>query len=351
MARRSAQEKKGRDPDKGRVIAITGAFGSLGRQLIRRLEDDEDTERIVAIDIRSAVELAEREGEPTDPAAMLERHARLSAHQIDLTAPGAERDLSDVLRTEKVDALCHLAMLSTPTHHSELAHELETIGTMYVLHAVAAAEVPQLLMLSSTMCYGARHDNPAWMTEDQPLRGPDEVRFVADKIDADKQVTRFAEEHPDVRCATVRIGAVVGSRARRLWGRVFYRPVVPSILGYDPLVQLLHAEDAVTGLHAILDRAPRGTFNFAGRGVLPLSHVIRGLGRRALPLPATVARGALQAAWSAQLGDVPPGLVDYLRWSWVVDSSRLEREVGFVPWRTTADVVRDMAGHRLPEAA
>lgn len=357
MARRPATvstlipTSRGEPSAGGRVVAITGAFGSLGRQLIRRLEDDPAVERIVAIDVRTATEMAEREGESTEPAELLERHARLSAHQLDLTAPGAATDLVEILKTEGVDALCHLAMLSTPTHHSEMAHELETIGTMYVLHAVAAAGVGQLLSLSSTMCYGAWHDNPAWLTEEHPLRGPGDVRFLDDKIDADRQVQRFADGHPEVRCAIVRVGATVGSRARRLWARLFYRPLVPTVLGYDPLFQLLHAEDAVTGLHAVIKRAPSGVFNLVGRGVLPLSQIISGLGRRHVPLPATVARTGLAAAWSAQLGDLPPGLVEFLRWSWICDGQKIEREAGFLPSRTTADIVRELGVSQLEGAA
>jgi UDP-glucose 4-epimerase len=334
-----------------RVVAITGAFGSLGRQLIRRLEDDVTIERIVAIDIRSAMDMAEREGESTDPAEMLEQHARVSAHQLDLTAPGAARELAEILENEEVGALAHLAMLSTPTHHREMAHELETIGTMYVLHAVAAAGVDQLVHLSSAMCYGAHHDNPAWLHEEAPLRGVPNSRFVQDKIDADQQVQRFAEQHGEVRCSIARLGAVAGSRARRMWARVFYRPVVPAVLGYDPLFQLLHAEDAVTGLHSMLERAPEGVFNLVGRGVLPLSHIVRALGRRSLPLPAGVARGALGALWSSQVGDLPASLLDYVRWSWVCDGSKLERELGFTPSRTTTDVVALLGGHALREAA
>ena len=107
----------------------------------------------------------------------------------------------------------------------------------------------------------------------------------------------------------------------------------------------------MTGLHAIVERAPTGVFNLVGRGVLPLSRITRGLGRRSLTLPAGIGRGALGALWSAQLGDLPPVLVDYIRWSWVCDGSRLERELGFAPTRTTADVVKLLAAGPLQEAA
>lgn len=339
-----------RDAARGRVIAITGAFGFFGRRLIKRLEEDPTVERIVAIDIRSPLELAERENEPTDPAAYLVAHARLSAHQLDLTAPGADRELAEILEAEEADTLCHLAFLSNPTHAKELAHELENIGTMYVLNAARASQVRQLLTLSTTMNYGARHDNPSWITESHPLQGPQESRFIRDKIEADEQTLRFGEEHPDVACTVVRMGVVLGSGIRSFWSRYFGRPIVPTVLGYDPLFQVLHADDAVRGLHAVLDKAPRGAVNLVGRGVLPIGRIVRGLGHATLPLPATVGSGLLTAMWNLQLAEMPPSFVEYLRWPWVCDGQRVKDEVGFVPQWTTSEVVAALRDRTLPTA-
>lgn len=340
---------------RGRVVAITGAFGFFGRRLIRQLEADPSVERVVAIDIRSPMELAEREGEPTDPAAYLAAHSRLSAHQLDLTAPGADRELRGILESEGADALCHLAFLSNPTHARELAHELENIGTMYVLNAVRAANVRRLLTLSTTMVYGARHDNPAWITEGHALQGPDDSRFIRDKREADLATLRFGAQHPDVKVAVARVGVVLGSGIRSFWARYFGRPLVPTVLGYDPLFQVLHADDAVRGLKAVLDSleradAPGGAYNVVGRGVLPLGRVIKGLGRRSLPLPATVGSGLLTTLWNFQVAEMPPSFVEYLRWSWVCDGRRMREELGFVPERTTAEVVEQLSTSSLPYA-
>lgn len=326
-------------PQPGRVVAVTGAFGFLGRRLTRRLERDPDVERIVAIDLRSAVELARREGEPTDPASYLRAHSRVSAHQIDLTATGADRDLLDVFQSERVDTVCHLAFLSSPTHAVELAHELETIGTMYVLNATKAAGIERLSSLSSTMLYGARSDNPAWLTEDHPLRASDESRWLRDKIDADRQVRRFADANPSCRASVLRLGIVLGEGSRSFWPRYLGRPVVPTVLGYDPLFQVLHAEDAARGLHAVVKQGPRGVFNLVGRGVLPLSEVIHRLGHRALPIPATAGNALLSTLWRAQLVEIPPPFLDYLRWPWVAEGKRLEAAVGFSPRYTTAEAL------------
>jgi UDP-glucose 4-epimerase len=311
------------------VVAVTGAFGSLGRRLVRALEKDPAVERIIAIDLRApfALDGAEDQG---DVVGFLARHAKLSTHTLDLTEQGADAELRDILRKERAGTLVHLALLSTPTHALEMAHETETIGTLHVLHACAAARVSQIVSLSSAMCYGARPDNPAWITERQPLRPP-HSRSLRDKADADQQVLRFAAEHPEVAVSVARLGAVLGSAPDHFFSRTLSRRVVPAVLGYDPLWQLLLVDDAVAALHALLTARARGPFNVVGRGVLPLSHVLTRLGRIPVYLPASLGKTVVGALWSAQLVEMPKQFFDYFRWPWVCDPSRLTTETGFVP--------------------
>jgi UDP-glucose 4-epimerase len=308
------------------VVAVTGAFGSLGRRLVRALENDPKVERIVALDVRSPLGL---DGDP-DPIGFLSRHAKLSAHTLDLTEQGADAELARILVAEKAGALMHLALLSTPTHALEMAHETETIGTLHVLHACAAARVRQIVSLSSAMCYGARPDNPAWLTESQPLRPP-WSRSLKDKADADAQALRFGEEHKDVAVSVARLGAVLGTAPDHFFSRTLSRRFVPAVLGYDPLWQLMLVDDAVAALHALYTSEARGAFNVVGRGVLPVSHVLTRLGRMPLFLPASLGKTVVGALWSAQLVEMPKQFLDYFRWSWVCDASRLQRETGFVP--------------------
>jgi UDP-glucose 4-epimerase len=321
--------KKRKKKASGRVVAITGGLGFLGRRLISALEADEGTERVIAIDARHPIELLHREGQGSEAAAV---RPKVSVFQVDLTERDTDAELARIFERESVDTVCHLAFLSNPTHNLTIAHELETIGTMYVLHAVEAAGVRRLLSLSSTMCYGAHHDNPAWLTEAHPLRGQHGSRFVTDKLDAEQQVTRFADAHPGVEVAVARLGAMLGgSHTRNFWTRYFTRPVVPTILGYDPLFQFLHAADAVDGLFALALSDVTGVYNLVGRGVLPLSSVIDRLGRRALPLPAGIGHSAVRALWRSQLLEMPPRFLDYLRWPWVADGARLADALGFTP--------------------
>ncbi|MBM4280007.1 MAG: NAD-dependent epimerase/dehydratase family protein [Deltaproteobacteria bacterium] len=310
----------------GAVVAVTGAFGFLGRHLLRRLEGDPAVDRVVAVDVRSGAALLD---DDTVAADLMTRHPKLSAHILDLTAPGADRELAGILAAEQVTSLFHLAFLSSPTHHLEMAHELETVGTHYVLNAAAAAAVDHVLSVSSTMCYGARPDNPAYLTEDAPLRPPPS-RALRDRADADEQVRRFAAEHDDVAVVVARLGALLPTARDHFWTRLLSRPLVPTVLGYDPLLQFLHPDDAIAALLHLWRTSARGVFNVVGQGVLPLSHVLTRLRRLPLLLPAGLGQSLAATLWRAQLVEMPQHFFGYLRWGWLADDARL-RATGFVP--------------------
>jgi UDP-glucose 4-epimerase len=326
------------------VVAVTGAFGALGRRLLARLEEDPTIDRIVAIDVRSGLSLLEDEDDD-DHAAVLLKHPKLSAHTVDLTTPGTDRELADLLRAEGAGSLFHLAMLSTPTHHQEMAHELETVGTHYVLNATASAGIRRLVMLSSTMCYGARPDNPAFLTEDHPLRPPPS-RALKDKADADKDASRFAAEHPDIAVCVARLGAMIPTVRDHFWTRTLSRRVVPAVLGYDPLMQFMHPDDGVAGLLALWRAEARGPVNVVGRGYLPLSHILTRLERAPLYLPAGLGQSLVSALWQAQLIDMPPHFFGYLRWPWLADDRRLKSLTGFSARHDIATVLTILATER-----
>ena len=82
-------------------------------------------------------------------------------------------------------------------------------------------------------------------------------------------------------------------------------PVVPTLLGFDPMVQVIHEEDTVRALELALRPGVRGIFNLAGPAPAPLSRIIGVLGRAALPIPHTLARTML--APLAASGCVVPG--------------------------------------------
>src|SRR5262245_44204371 len=98
----------------GRVIALTGATGFLGSNLLSSLGSDSRVERVVAIDVISPKRVS----------------PKTRAYEVDFTWPNAEARLSEILSAERAHTLVHLAFLSSPTPASAWAHEFESVGTM-----------------------------------------------------------------------------------------------------------------------------------------------------------------------------------------------------------------------------
>lgn len=317
------------------TVAITGADSFLGRNLIGLLEEDEGYPRIVALDVRRP-----------RTAGRKTRY-----YEVDLTHPGVEARIAEIFVAEEVDTLVHLAFLSSPTVAEAWAHELESVGTMHVLHACRQVPLSKLVMSSSTLLYGALPDNPNHLTESHPLRGIPGSRFLTDKIDAEKQVRRFAEASPECAVTVLRLAPVLGPTVRSWVTRWLSRRAVPTLLGFDPLVQFLHEMDAVAAFKLALDRRAPGAFNIVGEGVLPISTVIKLAGRVSVPLPRSVLRTATSLLWMANLNEAPPHFIPFLRYVCVADGSAAERSLGFVPAFSTREAVLDFAGAlRLREA-
>jgi UDP-glucose 4-epimerase len=321
------------DPQ-NRVVAVTGAHDFLGQEVIRLLEADRRYVKVVAIDIRK----------PDLPLT------KTQFHKVDLTLPNADEGVAQILKREGVDTLVHLAFLSKPTHNTSWAHELEAIGTLHVLNACAACKVHKVVMWSLTALYGADPGNPNFITEEQQPRGATGSRFFDDRLEAERLARRFRNENPGSVVTILRTAHILGRRQNNYVARFLRQPVVPSLMGHDPLIQLLHEQDAVAVFKLAVDGEHNGAYNVASAGVLPLSTLLAMAGTPRLPVPHLWSFPLAKVLWMTQVLDVPPVYLNFLRYLCVVDTERVRSEMGFVPRYTIQDIIREFAGTQEPPA-
>jgi UDP-glucose 4-epimerase len=312
----------------GRVVAVTGACTYLGGELLRRLEEDSRYSRVLALDIR--------------PPACAGN--KIEFIKLDLTQPTVDSELATILQRHQVDTFVHGAFLSHPTHSSEWAHELEDVGTMHVLNACAGVEPRRFVLISTTLVYGAHRRNPNFLTEHAELKGHRDSRFVNDKVRAERQVQRFAAEHPNVEVCILRFAPILGPTASNMYTRFFRRPVAPVMMGHDPLMQFVHEQDAAFALVKAVDSHATGAFNIVGKGVLPYTTVLALLGRVPVPMPQIVARQLSKVLWATQLVGSPPSFLDFLLYLCVADGARARRELGFAPRLSIKRTILDFLG-------
>src|SRR5262249_27848916 len=264
--------------------------------------------------------------------------------KIDLTQPTIDGELATLLERHAIDTVVHGAFLSHPTHAAEWAHELEDVGTMHVLNACAGVEPRRFVMISTTLVYGAHPKNPNFLTEEAELRGHRDSRFVNDKVRAEKQVQRFAREHPNVSVCVLRFAPILGPTVSNMYTRFFSRPVAPVMMGHDPLMQFVHEQDAAFALQRAVEGDAAGAFNIVGKGVLPYTTVLAMLGRVPVSMPQIVARQLTKLLWATQLVGSPPSFLDFLLYLCVADGDKARRELGFTPRLSIKRTILDFGG-------
>jgi UDP-glucose 4-epimerase len=315
-------------------IGVTGAASFLGGRLLRRLVESRGAANVLALDIVAP------------PAALGLRH-----RFVDLTEPASDQHLLDVLREEKIETLVHLAYLTDPRRDTTYAHELESIGTLSVLAAAAAAGVKHVVVRSYTAVYGALGGNPSFLTEDRPLQASAALPWVRDKLEAEQHAASFAKRYPQMIVTVLRFATLFGPGVSNFYTRLFDKRVVPMLMGYDPLVQLLHPDDALAGAEAALRRPSAGAINVVPSASIPLGAALHLAAKVPVAVPHPVAYAASNLLWSAGLAEAPGGFVDYARYPFVADGEKARRELGWGARHTSRDALMAYLRYRHPEEA
>jgi UDP-glucose 4-epimerase len=288
------------------VVAILGLDTFVGRELALRLVERSPAIRTVGLEVRRPYMLDER----------------VHFHRVDLTDPRADASLAEILAQERVEAVLHAAFRTDPTPDLELDHELDTIGSLHVMNACAAAKVHRLVVASSTMLYGPHSDNPNYLSEEHPLRGHPGAHSVRDRIEMERLLGDWRVRHPDVEVSVLRACWPIGPTFSNRVVQYFSLPVVPLPIGYDPLLQLVHEQDLLDAFERALLTSRPGVWNVVGSGVLPVSVLFRLARKRTIPLPSALLDRLSYYPSQGQTGDPPAAFFDYLRYLWVADGQR-----------------------------
>jgi UDP-glucose 4-epimerase len=173
-------------------------------------------------------------------------------------------------------------------------------------------------------------------------RHPARTSLERDIVEADTAVRDFAERKPEATVTRLRFVNGLGPDLRTSWSRLFGLPAVPGILGFDPRLQFVHADDIVGCLeHAVLNDVP-GVFNCAADGVLALSEIAGLLGKPFAPVLPPVATG-LAAGAAKRIGiRLPAEVQRQMRFGRGVDNRRF-KATGYRYRYTTRETVQRLA--------
>jgi UDP-glucose 4-epimerase len=262
-------------------------------------------------------------------------------YQVDLR----RKKTRDVFRAEQVAAVVHLGVMHDPRMSAEMHHEWNVVGFQKLLEYVAAYRVPKLIVLSSANVYGPRPDNPQFLAEESPLLGGASFSEIRDLIEVDMLAQSFFWKHPETETVILRPVHILGS-VRNAASNYLRLSPVPTLLGFDPMVQVIHEDDVVQAIGRALQPGIRGIFNLAGPPPGPLSQLIRLLGRPRLPLPYSLFKPAIDRMFRLHLTSFPAPELDHIRFVCMVDDQRARDMLGYVPAFSLEETVRSVDEER-----
>jgi len=311
-----------------RRVLVTGAATRTGGRIIQHLEQIPGTE-VFAVDDLDPVERFTSHFERLDID-----HLSFARYLLDL-------EPQTVVHLQTVDR--------SALHGSTRAHEESTVGAQALFGAIGRCEaVRHVIVKSDGAVYGASPRSPSVVTVDSRLERSG-GRYQRDLEQMELFVRETAERHDHVDYTILRLAPIFGPTINNPISAYLTLPGVPTLLGFDPRLQLISERDARDAfLHAI-ERPTPGTFNVAGRGQLYLSRILR-LGRRVpQPLPKRAFHAALRGLAGTGI-PLPKHTIALLKHGRVMETSGMEDVLGFHPELTCRQTTM-VAYSRVPREA
>ncbi|OAN36110.1 NAD-dependent epimerase/dehydratase family protein [Mycolicibacterium iranicum] len=325
-------------------IVITGASGNVGTALLRRLTDSGADHDLVGVVRR-----------PPQPAGV---YRSVDWHALDLAKPEAPQQLPGIF--DGADAVVHLAWGFQPTRNTGYLHKTGVGGTMAVLDAAHAAEVGQLVHMSSVGAYAqGRYGERVY--ESWSTTGIASSPYSRDKSEAETLLDVYEQKHggDGVTIARMRPGFIVqrvaasGLMRYALPGYVpmLAVPLVPLLpLDRRLCIPLIHADDVADAIARAVERRSGGAFNLAAEPPLTRDDIAKVMRARAIHVPSGLLGSLVDLSWRARLQPIDRGWLDLAFSVPLLDCSRARQLLDWRPTWSSVDALADVIDGVAQEA-
>ena len=315
---------------KKRRILVTGVARWWGALVVQRLVEDPDVAEVIGIDIR-------------EPRYDLGRADYL---KLDIR----HSLIGKLVRAVGIDTVVHtLTRIDSFDMDPARAHEMNVIGTLNLLAGCAGEGSPvrRFILKSSGHVYGSRFDLPTGLREDHRLDSNSKHQFVRDIVEVESYVSDFAVRNPNITILALRFSNSLNPQEPQPLARYLDLEVVPTVIGYDPPIQLIHRDDCIAAMVLATKRGPGGAYNIAAPGAEPLSSLLDSAGKLHAPLLPPLGLGLAALAFrQSGIAFLSPQLLDLLRWGRTLSTAKAARELGFRAARDTCSAFEDFIQQR-----
>jgi len=302
-------------------IVVTGCSGRLGRRVAQKLATQHE---VIGIDRREC---------PALPNNVI-------LHQVDIRRRGAE----DVFKHAPVDVVLHLGMVHNFRISSEQLYARNVIGTETLLRYASQYGVKKFVLLSSADAYGPSPTNSHYIHEDAPLMASQRFPEIRTLVAVDRAVQSFFWRYHDIETVILRPAHIVGPHIRNAPSNYLRLRIIPGLLGFDPMVQMIHEDDVVTALAESTIPGVRGVFNLAGTEPIPVNRVLKIVGKPVIRIPHMMFRAFLEKMWKYRLTSFPAPELDHIRFNTVLDTTRQKEMFKKIPEKNLYEILEPFRG-------
>jgi UDP-glucose 4-epimerase len=297
---------------------VTGATAPLGAALVERLLAEPDVELVLAV------------GRHLERAHDAPRLVHVTA---DLTHSREVHDLiRGAARDHAIDTVVHAAQHRNPHDGGPRVHaqNVESVRSL-VLACAGHAAIRRFVYRSFADVYAHGHATTTLIDEDAALElDPAAPQWLRDRVEADLTVCAQRGGRLQItvlRCAELLVPAAGSQLWDYLSSRVCLRPA-----GFDPIINVLGLDDAVSAFVAAARSSTGGVFNVRGADTLPLSRAIEESGRADVPVPGFLMTPLYKLRRAVTGFEFRYDLnVRRFHFGGMLDGSRASRELGYVP--------------------
>lgn len=240
-------------------------------------------------------------------------------------------NFENLFRTHKFDAVLHLGRISHSSNDADVLAkrlELAVMGTSRILELCLHSKVPKVVILSTFHVYGALADNSIFLTEDAPLRASLKHPELRDVVEMDQMCGNFMWKHQhELSMVVLRPCNIIGTQIENTMSRFLTNPLALRPMDYNPFFQFIHEFDMAQVLVRSLKDLPTGTYNVAGSEFISLREALDIVGSKGLPFPILLANRMNDVLKMLKV-EVPEYLLDYLKFSCLIDNSALRKHLG-----------------------
>jgi len=246
----------------------------------------------------------------------------IDLHRLDIRKRAAE----DVFRRKRPEAVIHMATVAALLTDTEERYRINLGGTRAVFEHCASYGVSRVIFVGRHTYYGAGPDAPLYHTEAEPPQELGSYPELSDLVAADLYAANALWRQPQLNTAVLRVCYTLGPSGHGTLASFLRGRFVPMVLGFDPLFQYMHEDDAALAIELALEKKLRGVYNVAGPQPLPLSVIASEAQRRVLPLPETMLSLLLGRAGLPRLSR---GALAHVKYPSVVDAAPFRKATGF----------------------